>query len=57
LNWTDPVVKYIPEFTMYNPYVTLNFNIEDLVTHRSGLGLGAGSLMFFPAGTDFKFVN
>lgn len=53
LNWTDRVVDYIPEFRMYNPYVTANFNIQDLLTHRSGLGLGAGDLMFFPDGGDF----
>jgi len=53
LKWQDPVVDYIPEFKMYNPYVTANFNIQDLLTHRSGLGLGAGDLMFFPDGSDF----
>ena len=53
LKWTDKVVDHIPEFTMYNPYVQQNFNIEDLLTHRSGLGLGMGDLMFFPDGSDF----
>jgi len=53
LSWNDRVKDYIPEFTMYNSYVTENFNIEDLLTHRSGLGLGIGDLMFFPDGTDF----
>ncbi len=53
LNWTDKVVDYIPEFKMYNAYVTANFTIVDLLTHRSGLGLGAGDLMFFPDGADF----
>lgn len=53
LNWPDKVVDYIPEFKMYDPYVTENFNIQDLLTHRSGLGLGAGDLMFFPDGSDF----
>ena len=38
---------------MYNPYVTENFNIQDLLTHRSGMGLGIGDLMFFPDGSDF----
>ena len=54
MKWTDKVVKYIPEFTLYNDYVTENFNIQDLLTHRSGLGLGAGDLMFFPDGSDFS---
>jgi len=53
LSWNDKVVDYIPEFKMYNAYVTANFTIVDLLTHRSGLGLGAGDLMFFPDGADF----
>ena len=57
LSWNDKVVKYIPEFTMYNEYVTANFNIQDLLTHRSGLGLGAGDLMFFPDGSDFTMKD
>ncbi len=53
INWTDRVVDYIPEFRMYNEYVTQNFIIVDLLTHRSGLGLGAGDLQIWPHGSDF----
>lgn len=53
LNWDDKVKKYIPEFKMYNDYVTEEFTIRDLLTHRSGLGLGAGDLMVWPDGHDF----
>lgn len=53
ISWKDKVKKYIPEFRMYNDYVTENFLIEDLLCHRSGLGLGVGDLMFFPSGADF----
>jgi len=53
LSWDDKVQKHIPEFTMYNAYVTENFTIDDLLTHRSGLGLGVGDLMWFPDGSDF----
>jgi CubicO group peptidase (beta-lactamase class C family) len=53
INWDDKVKDHIPEFTMYNEYVEDNFNIVDLVTHRSGLGLGVGDLMFFPQGSNF----
>ncbi|MEN8155431.1 MAG: serine hydrolase [Bacteroidota bacterium] len=53
LSWNDRVVEHIPEFKMYNDYVTHNFNILDLLTHRSGLGLGAGDLQFWPSGSDF----
>jgi len=53
LSWQDKVKDHIPEFKMYNSYVTENFNIQDLLTHRSGLGLGVGDLMFFPDGASF----
>lgn len=53
LSWQDKVVDYIPEFKMYNSYVTENFNIQDLLSHRSGLAPGAGNLMVYPDGTDF----
>ncbi|RDV13435.1 serine hydrolase [Pontibacter diazotrophicus] len=53
LSWDDKVVKHIPEFRLYNDYVTEEFTIRDLLTHRSGLGLGAGDLMIFPDGNDF----
>ena len=57
LSWKDKVRDYIPEFKMYNDYVTENFNIQDLLTHRSGLGLGAGDLMVFPDGGDFTMQD
>ena len=53
LKWDDKVTDIIPEFKMYNPYVTEEFTIRDLLTHRSGLGLGAGDLMMFPDNSDF----
>jgi CubicO group peptidase (beta-lactamase class C family) len=53
IKWEDKVTDYIPEFKMYNPYVTEEFNIKDLLTHRSGLGLGAGDLMMWPDSSNF----
>lgn len=53
INWDDKVKKYLPEFKMYNEYVTNEFTIRDLLTHKSGLGLGAGDLMIWPDGHDF----
>src|SRR4051794_32398585 len=50
MKWDDPVVQHMPGFQMYDPYVTREFTVRDLLTHRSGLGLGAGDLMFFPPG-------
>lgn len=57
LSWQDKVKDYIPEFKMYNDYVTENFNIQDLLTHRSGLGLGVGDLMGFPDGSNFTIKD
>lgn len=48
ITWDTKVIDVIPEFKMYDPYVTSEFTIRDLLTHRSGLGLGAGDLMIWP---------
>jgi CubicO group peptidase (beta-lactamase class C family) len=48
LHWDDPVIDHLPDFRMYDPWVTREFTIRDLLTHRSGLGLGAGDLLFWP---------
>src|SRR5690606_20080813 len=50
LTWDTKVTDIIPEFKLNDSYVTNEFTVRDLVTHRSGLGLGAGDLMVFPAG-------
>jgi CubicO group peptidase (beta-lactamase class C family) len=57
ISWDDKVRKWIPEFKLYNPYVTEEFTIRDLLTHRSGLGLGAGDLMFFPDSSNFELKD
>ncbi len=53
LKWEDKVIDYIPEFRLYSSYVTEDFNIKDLLTHRSGMGLGAGDLMIWPGSPEF----
>ena len=57
LRWDDKVTDYIPEFKMYDPYVTAEFTVRDLLCHRSGLGLGAGDLMLFPDSSDFTIKD
>jgi CubicO group peptidase (beta-lactamase class C family) len=57
LKWDDKVRNYIPEFKLYVPWVTEEFTIRDLLTHRSGMGLGAGDLMFFPDSSDFTLKD
>jgi CubicO group peptidase (beta-lactamase class C family) len=53
LSWTDPVTKHLPAFQMWDPYVTREITVRDLLIHNSGLGLGAGDLMWVPP-TNFS---
>jgi CubicO group peptidase (beta-lactamase class C family) len=53
LKWNDKVQDYIPEFAMYDPYVTREFTVRDLLVHHSGLARGAGELMQDPSPTTF----
>ncbi|MEO6837939.1 MAG: serine hydrolase, partial [Ginsengibacter sp.] len=57
IKWDDKVTNYIPEFKLYAPYVTEDFTIRDLLTHRSGLGLGAGDLMIWPDSSTFNLKD
>jgi CubicO group peptidase (beta-lactamase class C family) len=52
LGWDDPVTDHLPELRMHDPWVGRELTVRDLVTHRSGLGLGAGDLMWWPP-SDF----
>lgn len=49
--WDAPVVRYLSWFQMYDPWVTRELTIRDLLVHRSGLGLGAGDLLWWPEST------
>src|SRR5688572_22564589 len=51
IEWDDPVTDHIPYFQMHDPWVTREMTVRDLLVHRSGLGLGAGDLMFVPRST------
>ncbi len=48
IKWDDRVIDHLPWFRMYDPYVTREMTVRDLLVHRSGLGLGAGDLLFVP---------
>ncbi len=51
VEWDAPVVTYLPQFALSDPYVTRQITVRDLLVHRSGLGLGAGDLLWWPAST------
>lgn len=48
LDWNDKVIDHLPDFRMYDPWVTREMTVRDLLVHRSGLGLGAGDLLYVP---------
>ncbi|HWT52842.1 MAG TPA: serine hydrolase, partial [Caulobacter sp.] len=52
--WDDPVTKHLPAFQMSDPVVTKLMTVRDLLVHRSGLTLGAGDLMIWPAPTHSR---
>jgi CubicO group peptidase (beta-lactamase class C family) len=50
LDWDDPVVKHLPDFRLYDPYVTETVTIRDLLAHRVGVGRITGNrLRWLPA--------
>ena len=51
IEWDAPVVRYLPGFAMWDPFVTRELTVRDLLVHRSGFGLGAGDLLWWPEST------
>ncbi len=45
--WDDKVSKYLPDLQMYDPWVTSELTIRDLVTHRVGLDTFSGDLLWY----------
>jgi CubicO group peptidase (beta-lactamase class C family) len=51
VEWDAPVIRYLPDFQMWDPWVTRELTVRDLLVHRSGFGLGAGDLLWWPPST------
>ena len=51
IEWDAPVIEYLPWFQMWDPWVTQEITVRDLLVHRSGLGLGQGDLLGWPPST------
>jgi CubicO group peptidase (beta-lactamase class C family) len=49
LSLDDRVIDHLPWFQMSDAYVSREMRLRDLLVHRSGLALGAGDLLFWPA--------
>ena len=52
LTWKDPVQKHLPYFQLYDPYVSAEMRVDDLLCHRSGLGTFCGDLLWY--GTPYS---
>ena len=47
ISWDDKVRKYLPWFRLYNPYVSEETTIRDLLCHRVGLVTFSGDLLWY----------
>jgi CubicO group peptidase (beta-lactamase class C family) len=45
IKWDDPATKYLDGFQLYDPYVTREITVRDLLAHRSGLPAFGGDLI------------
>ena len=42
MNWDDPVNAHLPAFAMFDPWVSQEINVTDLLIHNSGLSVFGG---------------
>src|SRR3982750_4381000 len=52
IGWNDKVTKYLPDFQVYDPWVTNELTIRDIVSHRSGLDTFSGDLLWYTTTID-----
>jgi CubicO group peptidase (beta-lactamase class C family) len=50
ISWDSRVVDHLPAFRMFDPWVTREMTVRDLLTHRSGLE--RGDFMWYKSGYD-----
>lgn len=56
ISWDDHVKDYLPWFELYDPYVTNEMRIRDLLCHRSGLETFSGDLLWYGTAYSRKEV-
>lgn len=56
LSWDDRVQDHLPYFRLYDPYVSAEMRIRDLLSHRSGLGTYSGDLLWYGTGYSAEEV-
>ena len=53
--WEEQVIKHLPDFLMYDPWVTREFQVVDLMAQRSGLQPYSLDKLFF-LGFDRPYI-
>lgn len=56
LNWNDKVSKYLPYFALYDPWVSENTTIRDILSHRVGLGTFSGDNIWYKSDRTAKEI-
>ncbi len=51
MTWNDRVTRWLPGFQLYDPYVTRDLTLRDVLSHRSGLGRRGDPLWY---GTSYS---
>ena len=47
LDWNDKVKSYLPYFELYDPWVSNEVTVRDLLSHRVGLGTFSGDIIWY----------
>jgi CubicO group peptidase (beta-lactamase class C family) len=47
ISWNDKVRKYLPYFELYDPWVSSETTIRDILSHRVGLGTFSGDIVWY----------
>jgi CubicO group peptidase (beta-lactamase class C family) len=56
LGWNDQVQDHLPWFQLYDPWVSAEMRVRDLLSHRSGLGTYSGDLLWYGTGYSAEEV-
>lgn len=55
--WSDRVIDYLPDFMLYDPWVTREFRVNDLMAQRSGLPAYSGDYLALLGYTREQMVH
>ncbi len=56
ISWNDPVRMYLPWFEVYDPWVSNEATIRDLLSHRIGLGTFSGDVVWYKSDLTAKEI-